>query len=429
MSQPPQPDKPEKPRTISERIFTSTPVVLTVVATILAGVSSSEMTRAQYYRALAAQYQSKVSDQWNFFQAKRIRGTSTEMTINVLRSMGDPGDVSADGLRGAADRLPEEFRQAEQDADRLLKAINQAKTDKVDLGPAGERLAKATADFKASAAKTAEAATLARDKISAALSDKKLSAALVFLGSDRLPTREGEADDPRKVLGDSLAAINPDIPAALREIIERKTERQMEKTLARISEEQIHQAIDDAETAAADNEKLGKGAADAHRTLDSLIEGKGSLVALVRNFHRSAREVNEAAAALPQGDAKALTEVRLAAATLSRTDADLKGSADMLANDLKAALLDFNARRYERESRYNEVIAGLYELDVRKASLASERHRVRSMRIFYAMLAAQAGVTIATLALAVHFRSVLWGLATLAGLAALGIGAYVYLVM
>jgi hypothetical protein len=45
------------------------------------------------------------------------------------------------------------------------------------------------------------------------------------------------------------------------------------------------------------------------------------------------------------------------------------------------------------------------------------------------MLAAQAGVTIATFSLAVRFRSALWALATVAGVTALAIGAYVYLRM
>ena len=42
------------------KILTATPVVMTVVATALAGLASSEMTRAQYYRSLAAQQQSKA---------------------------------------------------------------------------------------------------------------------------------------------------------------------------------------------------------------------------------------------------------------------------------------------------------------------------------------------------------------------------------
>src|SRR5260370_36056706 len=65
-------------------ILTTTPVVLTVLATILAGLSNSEMTQAQYHRSLAAQYQSKAGDQWGFFQAKRIRGSALENSADRL---------------------------------------------------------------------------------------------------------------------------------------------------------------------------------------------------------------------------------------------------------------------------------------------------------------------------------------------------------
>ncbi|HZT80926.1 MAG TPA: hypothetical protein VFA26_11910, partial [Gemmataceae bacterium] len=91
--------------------------------------------------------------------------------------------------------------------------------------------------------------------------------------------------------------------------------------------------------------------------------------------------------------------------------------------------LDFTARRYLKEARYNQAIAGLYEVQVQKSSVESDRHRTRSKHFFYGMLAAQAGVTIASFSLAVRFRSALWGLACLAGLAALGIAAYVYMNM
>ena len=56
------------------KLLSVTPIVLTVIATMLAGLASSEMTRAQYDRSLAAQRQSKAGDQWSFFQAKRLRG-------------------------------------------------------------------------------------------------------------------------------------------------------------------------------------------------------------------------------------------------------------------------------------------------------------------------------------------------------------------
>ena len=92
-----------------------------------------------------------------------------------------------------------------------------------------------------------------------------------------------------------------------------------------------------------------------------------------------------------------------------------------------AARRDFTARRYEREARDNQEIAGVYEIQVRKSSWESERHRKRSQLFFLGMLIAQAGVTIATFSLALRQRNILWVLATAAGLAAISFSAYVYL--
>ena len=69
----------------------------------------------------------------------------------------------------------------------------------------------------------------------------------------------------------------------------------------------------------------------------------------------------------------------------------------------------------------------VYELKVRKDNFESDRHMDRKEFLFYAMLAAQAGVTIASLARAKAQRSLLWLLAALAGLASLGFTGYVYL--
>ena len=68
------------------KILGATPVVLTVVATLLAGLASSEMTKAQYDRSLAAQLQSKAGDQWSFFQAKRLRGELQNNTLDIILS-------------------------------------------------------------------------------------------------------------------------------------------------------------------------------------------------------------------------------------------------------------------------------------------------------------------------------------------------------
>src|SRR5215470_16440232 len=99
----------EKPKSFWDSILTSTPVVLTVVATLLAGLSSSEMTRAQYHRSLAAQHQSKAGDQWSFFQAKRIRGGNTEMEVELLRTQHLVAPTSVEAIAEYADRLPDDL--------------------------------------------------------------------------------------------------------------------------------------------------------------------------------------------------------------------------------------------------------------------------------------------------------------------------------
>jgi hypothetical protein len=77
------------------KILSGTPVVLAVVATMLAGLASSEMTTAQYDRSLAAQLQSKAGDQWNFFQAKRLRSALQHNTLDLL--LGASGRTPPDG--------------------------------------------------------------------------------------------------------------------------------------------------------------------------------------------------------------------------------------------------------------------------------------------------------------------------------------------
>lgn len=81
--------KADIPQTKWGKILAATPIVMTVVATMLAGLSSSEMTRAQYDRSLAAQKQSKAGDQWGYFQAKRLRGAMQRSTLDLLQSTAD----------------------------------------------------------------------------------------------------------------------------------------------------------------------------------------------------------------------------------------------------------------------------------------------------------------------------------------------------
>lgn len=62
---------------------------MTVIATLLAGLASSEMTRAQYDRALGAQLQSKAGDQWGYFQAKKLRAAMQRNLLELLQAIAD----------------------------------------------------------------------------------------------------------------------------------------------------------------------------------------------------------------------------------------------------------------------------------------------------------------------------------------------------
>jgi hypothetical protein len=114
--------KVDVPQTIWGKILTATPVVMTVVATALAGLSSSEMTRAQYSRSLAAQRQSKAGDQWGFFQAKRLRGAMQRSTLDLLRSTAEVRPLDAAALEKSGTDP------------RTLAALQRAQLP--DLGPA-----------------------------------------------------------------------------------------------------------------------------------------------------------------------------------------------------------------------------------------------------------------------------------------------------
>src|SRR6266852_4419886 len=144
-----QPSKPEQSppakKSWREAVLTATPVVLTVVATILAGLSTSEMTLAQYHRSMAAQNQSKASDQWGFFQAKRIRGTAVQRTIRLLEALSDPASVETNSLASASDILLGDLGRIQAETGRFLAAIGPAKTE---LGRAATSLYESAARLK-----------------------------------------------------------------------------------------------------------------------------------------------------------------------------------------------------------------------------------------------------------------------------------------
>jgi hypothetical protein len=94
--------KADVPQSTFGKILAATPVIMTVIATLLAGLASSEMTRAQYDRSLAAQQQNKASDEWGFFQAKRLRGAFQVNTLDLLQQITSVPPLDVKSLRTAA---------------------------------------------------------------------------------------------------------------------------------------------------------------------------------------------------------------------------------------------------------------------------------------------------------------------------------------
>ncbi len=274
--------KTELAQTQWGKVLSLTPVVLTVISTLLAGLSSSEMTRAQYDRALAAQRQSKAGDQWSFFQAKKLRGAMQRSALDVLRGTTEVSELDAAALAV--------FRDAPKPADPAAK-----------FSPS----VRAALDAQENSRPDAEMATL--------------------LGK----TSEAELDTALRVAQDAAIAFDA-----------------AQKPLAAAIDEREHESSEGSSTAA-----------------------------------------------------------RRRAVT--------------------AARLDYLARRYDAEARLNQTIAGLLELQVRASNLSADRHHRRSGRFFYGMLAGQVGVIVATLALAMQRRNLLWAIAACAGTIALGFAAYV----
>jgi hypothetical protein len=284
--------KADVPPSLWGKILSATPVIMTVIATLLAGLASSEMTRAQYDRAYAAQLQSKAGDQWNYFQAKKLRGAIQRNSLELLRATSASASLNPAAVQpaGASNKM-------------AFDAANQ------------------------------------------------------LLASAEKPLPLSGPVKP------AFDALNDDKP-----------ESEVTELLKNVNARSLDEAL-----------KLAK---DRTREFDAKLDGITS-------------DLDQ-------------TEQRLS-------------SNPAQAHDFLLWQMDFNARRYEVEARLNQAVAYVYELQVRKSNLSAERHHTRSQKFFFGMLAAQAAVIIATLALAARKRSLLWSLAAGAGIAAVLFAIYVYL--
>jgi hypothetical protein len=317
-----------------DKIIATTPVVLTVIATILAGLSSSESSLAQYHRALSAQNEAKAADQWAFYQAKRTRQEEADNTRAMLAVLTGSAPASADAVERLAkwaDNPP---------------ATMPASFERRRFTPAFQKLANSPDAADASHYLSAGLPTV---------QDKDLNEP----GVEEAMKALGENKDPTSII---------------------QTLGQEHKML---TQEQIDNAMSIAQLNAA-------------------------------NFDLATKPITEFID-------------RLAALAAMGPGASASAEDKSLAADLLASRLSWDSRRNAAEAKYNQTIAQVLEVQVMYTSLDSDRHRDRSKFFFYGMLAAQAGVTISTLSLAVKKRSLLWAAASLVGMGAVAYAAYIYL--
>lgn len=338
-------ENPESTKAGNRRMTAAIPVILTVIATIFAGLSSSEMTRSMYYRSLAAQFQSKAGAQWGYFQAKKMRAATLDANSDlallfVVRQFDHP---AANGLLAAVQGAPENESRRNPALAAALKSLQ------------------------------------------AAIGNEQLRGALRYLSGGELPAVENSVP-PTGAMADAIAAVRSH-SAQIRsdEIVANIPASEIDAAIvaAQASANSFEQACDPVVKAI---RSLERAIGDVYRITGSPTDGPESLRPLANAIHGAALS-------------------------------------------LRFANQDFTARRYDREARDNQSVGELYEVQVLRAGFDSERHRARSKNFFYAMLCAQAGVTIASLALAKTRQSMFWLFASVAGFAALALGGYVYLVM
>ncbi len=128
------------------KLFAATPVIMTVIATMLAGLASSEMTRAQYDRSLAAQQQSKAGDQWSFFQAKKLRSALQRNTLDMVENTSEVHPLNVEGLAALLSSGKAQAVLASDDGKRALKALQTGELPQIPPAPAMDAGIKAALD-------------------------------------------------------------------------------------------------------------------------------------------------------------------------------------------------------------------------------------------------------------------------------------------
>ncbi len=260
------------------KMLLATPVVMTVLATMLAGLASSEMTRAQYARSLAAQQQSKAGDQWGYFQAKRLRGTALKTAGDMLRVTNEVARFDLAALQAAAKRLPSDVARL----DELAKGLRDAATD----AEKGDKALVAFLDVHLQhRAQRAEAARQLAAELAAAASGPAAEAAMTMVCTGDV----GRLSVPEAVAG---------IKAAQDAIEGGRSAAEVALLLAEVTDAQVEQALAEGrEQVRAFDAKVGP----ANRLCDQLDGLFSRWADLVQETRSAMRSLPESAATVGNG--------------------------------------------------------------------------------------------------------------------------------
>jgi hypothetical protein len=136
------PPPAEEPKGLLDKLGAALPIALTAIATAFAGMSTSELQQAMFWRSAAAQDQAKATNQWTLAGFKRDRSLLMQSTAATLRAQAgyaDPGldreprpsadnGTSPDGLDWLAGKGPPPAKLPEvvdPNLLELLKAIRE----------------------------------------------------------------------------------------------------------------------------------------------------------------------------------------------------------------------------------------------------------------------------------------------------------------
>ena len=284
LSFPESPAGPSQPKSFWNSILTATPVVLTVFATVLAGLSTSEMTLAQYHRSMAAQDQSKASDQWNLFQAKRIRGTQVERTIRLLQALSDPATLDEHALATLPAQLASAIQKVSHAAEQLRKATVSAKES---LGSAAEPLSQATKALQA---------TLQKAQADAADTEQRLTAA----------RQEGVQPKAPPPTSGSGSIQDPSLAQAVDAIRSHRPDTEIASLIAKVRDQDLVEALSQTNATIAAVEQVRKST-NAAETAQRLL---WELLGVPRSLDRPIQELEQAGDQIPVSDGKSLAAVR-----------------------------------------------------------------------------------------------------------------------